>query len=113
MIDANPADDYDRRRRERRDAAEGWIASLNRWWLTGQLAMIALFCASLLPLGRAAGTPLVLAEATWGLSLFAAGGSAGVALWSWSSLSRFWSVVGLAPWAIMMMEVTVLAVGLV
>ena len=54
---------------------------------------------------------MLVMQGVWVLSLLSAGGSAGVTLWNWSVLPGVWRVVGLAPWAILLMEVTVIATG--
>ncbi len=54
----------------------------------------------------------MLVQAVWGLSLLSAGGSAGVTLWNWSLLPGVWRAVGLAPWTILMIEVTLIMLGM-
>lgn len=107
-----PLDDFDRDRLRRRDVALGRISRLNRWWLGGQLATAAALCmgSAGIALGSSlASLPMIAALL---LSVAAAGGSAGVALWNWYVLPGVWRVVGLAPWAILMTEATVVVLGI-
>ena len=106
-----PLDDYDRDRLRRRDVATGRISRMNRWWLGGQLATMACLCGGFLTLGPQGWPSILLTQTALGLSVLAAGGSAGVALWNWSVLPGVWRVVGLAPWAILMTEATVVVLG--
>ena len=100
-----PLDEYDRVRIEHRDAAQRWIGMLNRGWLVGQLATLALLGISFLLLGPQGWWAFPLMEAAWGLSILAASGSAGLTLWNWSALPTPWRVIGLAPFAIGLAEV--------
>lgn len=106
-----PIDEYDRRRLARRDLTTTRISRINRVWLAGQLATVAFLCLGSLALRPRSGFAFVLTEAAWGVSLLAAGASAGLALWNWSVLPGIWRLVGLAPWTILLMEVTAILLG--
>lgn len=107
-----PVDEYDRRRLARREAALKRISRFNRVWLAGQLATVGFLCLGSLALGRHGWWAFLLTEAAWGISLLAAGASAGATLWNWSLLPGIWRAVGLAPWAILLMEVTMIVLGI-
>lgn len=107
-----PIDEYDRQRIARRELATTRISRLNRVWLAGQLATVGFLCLGSLALGPRSGWAFLLTEVVWGVSLLAAGASAGLALLNWSVLPGIWRAVGLAPWTILLMEVTAIVVGI-
>jgi len=106
-----PLDDFDRDRLRRRDLATSRISRFNRWWLIGQIASLASLCGGFLLLSPDGWIAMLFIQSAFILSLCAAGGSAGVAFWNWSVLPGGWRLVGLAPWAILLMEATVLVLG--
>ena len=104
-------DEFDRDRLRRRDLATSRIARFNRWWLIGQIASLAGLCGGFLLLNPDGWIAMLFIQSAFILSLCAAGGSAGVTFWNWSVLPGIWKLVGLAPWAVLLMEATALVLG--
>jgi hypothetical protein len=114
-----PADELESKRAARRDAATVRIARLNRLWLVAQLAAIPFGAAGFVfsfwnslfgPFGGVGF--FALTSLAWAMSTAAAGGSAWLTFANWSVLPGVWRVVGLAPWSVLLMEVTFVTIGI-
>ena len=103
-----PLDEFDRDRLRRRDLATSRISRLNRWWLIGQIASLGSLCGGFLLISADRWVAMLSIQSAFILSLCAAGASAGVTFWNWSVLPFVWKAVGLAPWAVLLMEATAL-----
>jgi hypothetical protein len=101
-----PVEDYVRERRIRCDAALARIARFNRAWLIGQLATALFLVVGFLAMGPESWVAMLLTAAAWGVSMLAAGVGACVTFWNWAVLPGAWRAVGLAPWAVLLLEVT-------
>jgi hypothetical protein len=107
-----PVEEYVRERVLRRDIAVLRIARFNRAWLIGQLATAVFLVLGFLVMGPDGWVPMLLTVATWGVSMLAAGAGACVTFWNWAVLPGVWRAVGLAPWAVLLLEVTFAIVGM-
>jgi hypothetical protein len=107
-----PIEEYIRERGIRRDAALARIARFNRAWLIGQLATAVFLVLGFLAMGPESWVAMLLTSAAWAVSMLAAAGGACVTFWNWAVLPGVWRAVGLAPWGVLLLEVTFAIFGM-
>ena len=113
-----PSDEFLRDRAARRERATRRITQFNRIWLAAQLAALPLGAAGFVFLvweswlGPFGGFGFFAFTAlAWAISTAAAGASSWITFWNWPLLPGVWRTVGLAPWAVLLSEVTFVALG--
>ena len=104
---ASPVDELEERLLVRQRAVAREIAWAAGWWLAIQVVAATELAVSLVVLWRLDLDVLVTVGMIWAVSVPFAGGAAVFALCHWPELSRRSAVVGLAPWGVILAEMTV------
>jgi hypothetical protein len=103
----SPADEYDRRLSERRDAAARQVARLLGWWVAVQVVALTELCVALVYRDRFDIDGAVTVGLIWSVSLPVAVGAVVTTARHWAVLPRASIAAGLAAWGVMLVEVTV------
>lgn len=103
----SPADEWEERLLARQRSVTREIACAAGLWLAIQVIAVTELAVALVVLWRLDLDVIVTVGMIWAVSVPFAGGAAVFALWNWPDLSRRSGVVGLAPWGVILAEMTV------